>query len=204
MRAGSKTPVLKPGITLYFVRHGQTDWNRDARYQGQQDIPMNETGRAQARQNGHALRAVMDRIATADFVSSPLARALETMTLIRTELDLPPNDFRIDDQLLELNYGHWEGRLARDIPITDPDGFKQKSQDPYHWRPIGGESYADLQSRIQIWLSSLNRDTVAVSHGGVSRVARGLILNLDTKDVPFLSVPQDKILVLESREVSWL
>ncbi|PPC87173.1 MAG: histidine phosphatase family protein, partial [Hyphomicrobium sp.] len=61
-----------------------------------------------------------------------------------------------------------------------------------------------LQSRIQIWLSSLNRDTVAVSHGGVSRVARGLILNLDTKDVPFLSVPQDKILVLESREVSWL
>lgn len=204
MHAGSKTPVLKPGITLYFVRHGETDWNRDARYQGQQDIPMNDTGRAQARQNGRALCKIMDRISTADFVSSPLSRAVETMTLMRTELGLQPKDFRIDDQLLELNYGHWEGRLARDIPVTDPEGFKQKSQDPYGWRPKGGESYADLQMRIQNWLSSLDHDTVAVSHGGVSRVARGLILNLDTKEIPFLSVPQDKILVLESHEVRWL
>ena len=204
MHAGSKTHVLKPGITLYFVRHGETDWNRDARYQGQQDIPMNDTGRAQARQNGRALSAIMDRIATADFVSSPLARAIETMTLMRTELGLPPNDFRIDGELLELNYGHWEGRLARDIPVTDPEGFKQKSQDPYGWRPIGGESYLDLQVRVQTWLATLNRDTVAVSHGGVSRAARGLILDLDTKDIPFLSVPQDKILVLECREVRWL
>ena len=204
MHAGSKTPVLRPGITLYFVRHGETDWNREARYQGQQDIPMNDTGRAQARQNGRALYAIMDRIATADFVSSPLARAIETMTLLRTELGLPPNDFRIDRQLRELNYGHWEGRLARDIPVTDPEGFKQKSQDPYGWRPIGGESYADLQARVQTWLAPLNRDTVAVSHGGVSRVARGLILDLDTKEIPFLAVPQDKILVLESSGVRWI
>ena len=196
--------ILRPGITLYFIRHGETDWNREARYQGQRDIPLNETGRAQARTNGQNLKAVSDRIASADFVASTLSRAIDTMTIVRTQLGLASHAFSRDPRLIELNYGHWEGVLASDLPTVDPEGWRAKSNDPFGWRPRGGESYSDLQIRVAEWLASLERDTVAVSHGGVSRVARGAVLGLPSADVPFLPVPQDKIMLLSDEGLTWI
>ena len=74
--------MLKPGVTLYFVRHGETDWNRAQRYQGQRDIPLNATGREQAVGNGRVLAQALGQEAAAlDYVSSPLVRARETMEL---------------------------------------------------------------------------------------------------------------------------
>ena len=195
---------LKPGVTVYLIRHGETDWNRDSRYQGQRDIPLNETGRAQARRNGDALKGLASQIADADFVCSPLSRAIETMKIMRGEMGLAPSHFRIDPQLLELHYGHWEGHLATELPLTDPAGVAAKLDDPFGWRPQGGESYADLSHRISAWLTTVTRDTVAVTHGGVSRVARGAVLGLDTREVPSLEVPQDRILALRAGEMEWL
>ena len=197
-------PVLKPGVTLYVVRHGETDWNRDARYQGQADIPLNETGRAQARRNGEILRPMMPQIANADFVSSPLARAIETARILRTAMGLAPDTFRREPQLMEVHYGYWEGHLATELQVTDPEGVAAKALDPFGWRPRGGESYADLSDRIAAWLKTVERDTVAISHGGVSRVARGVVLGLDTLEVPYLDVPQDKVLILRDGEMGWL
>jgi len=200
----SKSIVLKPGITLYLIRHGETDWNRAQRYQGQRDIPLNDTGRSQARRNGAVLKSLLPGIADFDFVSSPLSRAVETMDLLRAEMGLDPSRYRLDARLLELNYGHWEGHLASALSETDPAGVAAKSRDPFGWRPKGGESYADLMARIVVWLQSIERDTVAITHGGVSRVARGAVLNLNTRDVPTLDVPQDKILVLRDATMQWL
>src|SRR5688572_16874951 len=101
--------------TIYFIRHGETDWNRDRRYQGQKDIPLNETGRAQAHRNGLALRTFLPAIAEADFIASPLGRARETMKILRGELDLPPERYTLDPRLMELCYGVWEGTLQDDI-----------------------------------------------------------------------------------------
>ena len=189
---------------LYFIRHGQTDWNRDARYQGQRDIPLNETGRAQAQRQGDILKSRLPGIAAADFVSSPLGRAIETMQLVRAALGLDGNGFRTDPTIRELSYGHWEGELASDLSEKDPEGVAGKTSDPFGWQPIGGESYADLQSRIAVWLEGLDRDTVAVTHGGVSRVARGAILGIESGLVPFLDVPQDRILILRDGAMTWL
>ncbi len=198
MTANAKpTAVLKPGVTLYLIRHGETDWNAEQRYQGQADIPLNDTGRAQAQRNGEILRQLLPNLAAADFVSSPLSRARETMEIMRAALGLAPSTFRTDAELLELHYGHWEGHLATELQASDPEGVAGKAADPFGWRPRGGESYADLMVRTARWLKGITRDTVAVTHGGVSRVARGALFDLDTRLVPTLDVPQDLVLVLE-------
>lgn len=198
------TARLKPGITLYLVRHGETDWNRDARYQGQRDIPLNATGRAQAQRNGECLRALLPQLAEADFVSSPLSRARETMDILRAALNLPTEGYTFDARLMELHYGHWEGQLTSDLSLADPEGVAGKNADPFGWRPRGGESYADLENRCIPWIAGLERTTVAVTHGGVTRVMRGALLGLDRMLVPSLEVPQDKVLVLKGTSASWL
>ena len=97
----------RPGVTLYFVRHGETDWNRAQRYQGQKDIPLNALGREQAMGNGRTLAAALGaQAATIDYVTSPLQRARETMELMRAELGLSPQGYRTDDRLREIHYGH--------------------------------------------------------------------------------------------------
>lgn len=205
MRLGSSiSAVLKPGVTLYLIRHGETDWNRAQRYQGQRDIPLNDTGRTQARRNGTVLKTYLPEVEAYDFVSSPLSRAVETMEILRGAMGLTPSQYRTSSDVRELHYGHWEGELASALPLTDPEGLAGKAADPFGWRPRGGESYADLMRRISAWITSIDRDTVATTHGGVSRVARGAILGLPEQDVPTLDVPQDRILVLKDATMRWL
>jgi probable phosphoglycerate mutase len=195
---------MRADVTIYFIRHGETDWNAQARYQGQADIAMNETGRAQARRNGETLRALLPEIADADFVASPLARARETMQIVRGTLGLAPDDFQIDDRLKEAHYGHWQGTLAADLAGVDAEGMQARTRDPFRWRPKGGESYEELMARAVPWLDTITRNTVVVSHGGVSRVLRGHILGLESSIVPGLDVPQDRILVLRRDGIAWL
>jgi probable phosphoglycerate mutase len=190
--------------TIYLIRHGETDWNRDRRYQGQRDIPLNDTGRAQARRNGEALRALLPDIAAADFISSPLGRARETMEIVRTAIGLPPERYAIDDRIKELNYGHWEGMLQDDLPMVDPRGLAVRSIDPFRWRPDQGESYADLLVRVIEWFATIERDSVVTAHGGVSRCLRAHVLGLDPSVIPALESPQDKVLILRDRAMQWL
>jgi broad specificity phosphatase PhoE len=197
--------MLRSGVTLYFVRHGETDWNRDLRYQGQKDIPLNAKGRGQAVRNGRVLAEVLGtEAATFDYVSSPLQRARETMELMRAELDLPLQGYRTDDRLREIHYGHWEGELWNELPAKDPQGFAAREADRWGWRPTGGESYRDLSERVAGWLGEVERDAVVAAHGGVMRVLRGLTLGLRPDAIFQLDVPQDKVLVVETGRTRWL
>jgi probable phosphoglycerate mutase len=195
---------MRPAPKLYFVRHGETDWNAERRYQGQTDIPLNDRGRAQSRRNGEALRAFLPAIESADFVASPLGRARETMEILRASLGLDPTNYRIDRRLIELSYGSWEGQLQTHLPQTDPHGLADREQDPFRWRPVGGESYADLFRRTVDWTDTLERDTVIASHGGVSRCLRAHLLNLDPETIPALESPQDKVLIISNGEMTWV
>jgi broad specificity phosphatase PhoE len=192
------------GITLYFVRHGETDWNAERRYQGQTDIPLNEKGRSQSRRNGEALRAHLTALRDADFIASPLTRARETMEILRTCLALDPKAYRIDQRLIELSYGAWEGQLQADLPRIDPEGLAARKKDPFRWRPDGGESYADLLNRTIEWLATIERDTVIASHGGVSRCLRAHLLDLEPDSIPHLESPQDKVLILRKGSMAWV
>ena len=190
--------------TIYFIRHGETDWNRDRRYQGQRDIPLNGTGREQARRNGEVLRSALADPARARFIASPLGRTRETMEIVRAAIGLPSDGYDIDPRLMELSYGAWEGTLQDDLTRTDPEGVAARSADPFRWRPENGESYEDLLARVRGWVATVTEECVIVSHGGVSRCLRAHILGLDPKLIPDLESPQNRVLVLKDGAMRWL
>ncbi|MBL8565330.1 MAG: histidine phosphatase family protein [Hyphomicrobiaceae bacterium] len=195
---------MPAGVTIYFVRHGETDWNATRRYQGQADIPLNDKGREQAARNGFALRALLPAVAGFDFVASPLGRTIETMRILRGALGMAADGFATDERLIELNYGHWQGQLLADLPHLDPAGVAGRAADPFNWRPRGGENYADLAGRLSGWLSTVERDCVVVSHGGVSRALRWLLVGVDEAEIQSLPVPQDRVLVIRGEAAEWL
>ncbi len=195
---------MRADVTIYFIRHGETDWNAQSRYQGQADVPMNETGRAQARRNGEALRALLPSISKFNYVASPLLRARETMEIVRAAMGLEPRDYALDERLKELHYGDWQGIFAHDLPNIDAPGIAARSRDTFRWRPKGGESYEDLMVRSVDWLGDVTSDTVVAAHGGVSRVLRGHLFGLDPAAVPELPVPQDRVLVLRRDGMDWI
>lgn len=170
-----------PVPTIYFLRHGETEWNALGRLQGTRDVPLNARGRSQAAQAGGVLADLFKRDgkdrAALPYVSSPLGRARETMELARTKLDLPPADYSLDDRLREIGYGVWEGLTLAQSEASDPDVYARRLTDKWTVAPAGGETYAAVQLRMLDWYESLLVDTVAVAHGGTCRalmVALGL------------------------------
>lgn len=160
---------------LYFVRHGETDWNAERRLQGQHDVPLNALGRAQATHCGEVLRDLFARggrdPAGFDYVASPLGRALETMERMRTVLGLEPGRYRTDARLAELSFGRWEGFTFAELKARDPDtlALAAREHDKWSFVPPGGESYAQLLLRVRDWHAGVDRDTVVAAHGGVAR-----------------------------------
>jgi broad specificity phosphatase PhoE len=158
---------------IYYIRHGETEWNADGRLQGVQDIPLNDLGRKQAAAAGAILAGLFERDGRDErsfpFVASPLGRARSTMELVRGALKLPPQGYSIDDRLREIGYGHWEGSTLSQMQASDPDVFAARQVDKWTVAPPGGETYASVQLRMRDWYDSLLGDTVAVAHGGTAR-----------------------------------
>ena len=197
--------TVRRGLTLYFVRHGQTDWNVLGRLQGRVDKPLNDTGKEQAAHNGRALARELGRAEGYDFIASPMQRTCQTMKIIREQMQLPPDDYLTEDRLKELSFGDWEGLTLDEIEKLNPTGNAARHNDKWAAVPPNGESYEMVYHRIGGWLQELTCDTVIVSHGGVMR-AYSLILNptLDPLQVPHLEIPQDKVLTYKDGEMGWL
>ena len=196
---------MRPDITLFFVRHGETDWNKIQRYQGQTDIPLNDTGRAQAARNGRVLGELLGAAKERfDYVASPLERTVETMEIVRANMGLPPRPFETDPRLKEQNFGHWEGLIWSELPKLDPGGYAARLADTWNWTPRDGENYEMVRARVLPWLEAIARDTVVVSHGNISRTIRGIVLGLDRAVIPKLEVPQDKVLRLADGRAEWI
>ncbi len=195
---------MPANLTLVFLRHGETDWNVEARLQGQRDVPINARGRGQAKRNGETvLREVPEALAY-DFVASPLVRARETMEIARTAMGLDPTGYRTDDRLKELTFGEWEGFTYSDIEQAHPGWIAQRHADKWMFQPPGGESYAMLSKRIVGWLNTVAKPTVVVSHGGVGRVLRAHLLNLDPLKSVVEDFPHDRVFLWRNGEGRWL
>jgi len=195
-----------PRPTIYYMRHGETDWNVAGRLQGQRDIPLNARGRTQATHCGEIMRDLFARAgrdaAALDYVASPLARACQTMALARGVLGLAPDAFATEPRLSEIAFGEWEGFTIAQLRDRDPARMAQREHDKWHFLPPGGESYKMVGARMLAWYESLTRDVVAVAHGGT---ARGLMASLGIAKpaaAPLIDIEQGVVYVIQGERLT--
>lgn len=191
---------------IYFSRHGETDWNVSQRIQGQMDIDINAHGRTQADRNGDMLKSLIGDGAGFDFVASPLRRTCETMERIRTRMGIDPFAYRTDPQLMEVNFGDWQGHMIEDIAREREDLIEARARDKWNFVPPGvtAESYMVLSKRIGAWVESVQGKTVCVTHGGCLRTLFYLYGGMDGHDAANLSIPQDHLLKFEDGKLDWV
>lgn len=154
--------------TLLLIRHGETDWNMDGRYTGQSDIPLNDNGRAQARQAAAQLAANPPDVV----VSSDLERARETAVIIAAPFNLP---VITDPRLREVNQGVWEGMYFPDIKARYAAEFASRQADPLSVAPPGGETVGQVRERVLTAVAHIRRTYPGQR---VAVVAHGLVLAL--------------------------
>jgi broad specificity phosphatase PhoE len=127
--------------TLVLIRHGQTDWNVEGRWQGQADPPLNERGCEQAQHVAEYQR----KFGFAALYSSDLRRAMETAQIIGAEMGLKVIP---EPRLREINLGKWQGMLSTDIQAQYPDEFRRWHEQPLTAHPPGGEDISVLAVRV--------------------------------------------------------
>ena len=196
-----------PDPTIYYIRHGETDWNAELRFQGRRDIPLNEKGQQQANENGRKLAALLgDRASELPYISSPLGRARETMERVRTQLGFEPSDYAIDERLVEISYGDLEGTTQPEMKANNRERYYNRKQNPWTFRPIDGESHEDALARVRSWHESLTETCVVAAHGAIGRILRIYLLDLDVTDPAHtrFTFPQDEICIIRKGEERWL
>ena len=166
-------------MNVLLVRHGETPWNREGRYQGRTDIPLSETGTAQVKALGLRLAHVPIAIA----IASPLSRARTTADAVLVGRTTP---LELDDGLLEISHGEWEGKLASDLELSHAEmlGTWRSSPDRHVAAGPGAETLGDVEERAWPVLvktcARLGPDDTALiaAHDAVNRVLLCRVLGL--------------------------
>ena len=185
---------------LIFIRHGETEWNRSSRFQGQRDIPLNALGRRQAERNGRAVAGILAGGGW-DFVASPLGRAVETMRIALAAAGCSGQEFSTDARLQEASYGDWEGLTPAEIDALDAGVHERRALDKWGFVPPAGESYAAVSERVAEWLATLSGPTLVVAHAGIMRGLLFRLTDLPANDVAHATVPHDRVTLFTRERV---
>jgi len=178
--------------TIFLVRHGETEWNLAHRYQGWSDSPLTAAGIAQAEAIGRHLRT-MPEATDAAIVASPLGRARRTAEIIQAALSSRA-PIAFDERLREISIGGWDGLYRDEIEALVPGVFDGDGHHEWYFRTPDGETYGDFAGRIAAWLGTVgDGPVIAVAHGVVTRVLRGLYAGLPRMTALTLPVPQDRL-----------
>lgn len=185
-------------MNIYLVRHGETDWNKERRFQGQVDIPLNHYGIELAEKTAEALREVPFEAV----FSSPLCRAAQTARIIMGERSIP---FETDMRLKEMNFGSFEGTVI-------PPGVSDRDSNPlyYFWKeperylpPADGESFEALYQRSaefmreKIFPMENKYKTVLIAgHGALNRSILNSVAGLPIEDFWHFPLPNCAVSVL--------
>lgn len=186
---------------LYLVRHGQTVWNTEARFQGQFDSPLTDLGRDQATRIGRALASEIGaRSQPIRAYVSPLGRTRATAELIGRSLAM---DISEEPNLMEVHFGDWEGLTREDI--LSRFGSDQAIR-PIDWQfqAPGGETLDVVLARVGLWYAKAKAPAVIVTHGIISRLVRGLHAGLTHEEMLALPVSQDGYFRLDGGHIEFV
>jgi probable phosphoglycerate mutase len=178
---------------IYLTRHGQTEWNVEGRMQGRMESALTPLGVRQAVAMADLLGDLVERDASTSWrlVSSPSGRARATAQAISERLGLP---VELDERLVEIGCGEWEGRLRQEIAHLYPEKFATRE---WFFGAPGGETFEDVWGRVSQWLADQppepERRVIAVSHGVAGRLLRGAYARLERQVTLNQDVPQDAI-----------
>jgi alpha-ribazole phosphatase len=164
-----------------LIRHGETDWNKEGRYQGHTDVPLNAKGREQAEAMAEALK---NRPLQAIYASD-LQRARDTAEILAAATGAP---MHVDPRLREIDLGEWEGRLSADIQKTDMDLLTRRRVDPLDTFPPGGEGVRQVMARVVPLLDEIARRhpdsrVALVSHGTTLAAVKVHLLHLPLESI---------------------
>jgi broad specificity phosphatase PhoE len=162
--------------TILLARHGETDWNREKRWQGRSDLSLNDSGREQAR----ALAEKLEAVPLSAVYASDLRRAYETALIIAERKGLAVTPIR---ELREVDVGSWTGLSYEEVKQRFPDGYRaMRLRTGRGWE--GGETYAEMGRRVLEAMHRIARQhrreaVLVVTHSGPIRAVRAHALGLD-------------------------
>jgi len=189
--------------TIYLLRHGETLWNTEGRYQGQLDSALTLKGERQAKENALKLSKYID-IKEVKFFSSPLGRAKATAKIIAKSNGLESSQIIFEQDIQEFNYGIFEGKTKEYCKEVYAKEFAEREANKFSYVLEGGESYVKVFERLRRWLSSVQDEEVivVVAHEMINRALRGIYCSLPTDEMLTLRQANDVLIKLENcREV---
>jgi len=184
---------------LFLIRHGESEWNRAGRIQGQINSPLTNLGisQAQAISNYFSKNFINQKLV---IYTSPLYRALHTAEIIAQGINYPKDKIIIEERLNDFNLGEIAGISGWEkVGQIFPKLAFLRLEDPMNFHPKGGESGTEFEGRLRSFLNELDDDTptVLVSHGIVNKFIRGIFKNLGGKEMIELDESQNVIYLLE-------
>ena len=186
--------MIAAGITIYVIRHGETEHNVQRRLTGQQHSNLTPKGLKQARRSGEILARLEPKIARFDFIASPLERTRQTMELVRQGAGLPSHGYRTEEQVKEIDVGTWFGISMEEARRTMPEHVSAYEADPWNYARGGVESFAMVHTRIKGFLETLKRNSVIVAHFHPLRMFRALALGLTPEETLAWNAPNQGVL----------
>ena len=165
---------------VFLVRHGETAWNAEGRFQGQLDSPLTPQGREQAGQNGRLLAAAPAGRGAVTMHVSPLGRPQHTAAIVEAHGTYARS---VAEPLIqEVTTGAWDGLTHTQIEAGWPGLLDGATAFDWYFRAPDGEAYDAAIARVGSWVGALHGSVVAVSHGLVGRLIRGAYLGLPREE----------------------
>ena len=190
--------------TVYLFRHGQTTWNRAGRLQGQADSPLTLLGTQQAEAIGETLKDIIGEQKYV-FWSSPLGRTKQTTSIICDTIEFRYEEVVFDDRLVEITLGDRDGYKSWKALLEDfPEDMARREKDPWNFFHPNGESSQMVQERLRPFIKKIcdiDGLHIIVTHGVVSKIIRGMYLDLTPEEVFSLDRPQDAFHILHNGRI---